>query len=65
MNKAFDILSTPNSAALDPAIDERIRAKFEDLVAGDSTLPEGWKRLEIGAGETTRGRRVNRRRRTA
>jgi trimethylamine--corrinoid protein Co-methyltransferase len=65
MNKALEILSTPNSAALDPAVDERIRAEFEDLVAGDSVPPEGWKRGEIGAGGTMRERRVNRRRRSA
>ena len=65
MNKALDILSAPNSAALDPAIDERIRAEFEALVAGDSVLPDGWNRLEIGTREPTRARRVNRRRRVA
>jgi trimethylamine--corrinoid protein Co-methyltransferase len=36
MNKALEILSTPNSAALDPAVDARIRAAFEGLVAGES-----------------------------
>jgi hypothetical protein len=65
MNKALEILSTPNSAALDPAVDQRIRAEFEGLVAGDSVLPDGWKRLDVGAPETTRQRRVNRRRRIA
>jgi trimethylamine--corrinoid protein Co-methyltransferase len=65
MNKALEILSTPNSAALDPAIDQRIRAEFEGLVAGDSVLPEGWNRLQVGANVTTRKRRVNRRRQAA
>ncbi len=65
LNKALDILSTPNSAALDPAVDERIRAEFEGLVAGDSVLPEGWKRLEIGDRGPVRERRINRRRRSA
>ncbi|MDK1020585.1 MAG: trimethylamine methyltransferase family protein [Candidatus Hydrogenedentes bacterium] len=65
MNKALEILSTPNSAALDPAVDERIRAEFEGLVAGDSVLPEGWKRLEIGPSEPKRERRISRRSRIA
>ena len=65
LNKALDILSTPNSAAFDPAVDERIRAEFEGLVAGDSVLPEGWKRLEIGDRGPVRERRINRRRRSA
>jgi len=65
MNKALEILSTPNSAALDPAVDERVRAQFEGLVAGDSVVPEGWKRQDVGAGERPRQRRVNRRRRIA
>lgn len=65
MNKALEILSTPNSAALDPAVDERIRAEFEGLVAGDSVLPEGWKRLEIGPSEPKRKRRISRRSRIA
>jgi hypothetical protein len=65
MNKALEILSTPNSAALDPAVDQRIRAEFEGLVAGNSVLPDGWKRLDVGGAETTRRRRVNRRRKIA
>ncbi len=65
MNKALDILSTPNPAALDPAVDARIRAKFEDLVAGVSVVPEGWQRFETGDSGTVRERRTNRRRRIA
>jgi trimethylamine--corrinoid protein Co-methyltransferase len=65
MNKALEILSSPNTAALDSAVDERIRAEFENLVAGDSTPPEGWHRLEIGAGGPVRKRRITRRRRIA
>ncbi len=65
MNKALDILSSANPAALDPAVDERIRAEFDGLVAGDSVLPEGWKRIDTGAAGATRQRRANRRRRTA
>ena len=51
LNKAFDILSVPNSAALDPDVDARIRAGFEGLVAGDAKLQEGWKRIDIGSSE--------------
>ncbi len=65
MNKALEILSSTNSAALEPAVDERIRAEFENLVAGDSIPPEGWNRIDVGAAETTRKRRINRRRQSA
>lgn len=65
MNKALEVLSGPNSAALDPAVDARIRAEFEGLIAGDSVVPEGWRRHDVGGAETTRGRRVNRRRKIA
>ena len=65
MNKALEILSTPNSCALDPSVDARIRAAFEGLVAGDSVVPEGWQRHDVGAAEPTRQRRVNRRRKIA
>ncbi|MBL6933478.1 MAG: trimethylamine methyltransferase family protein [Rhodospirillales bacterium] len=62
MNKALEILSTPNSAALDPTVDARIRAEFEGLVAGDSAPPDGWSPIQIGSSEPTRARRKNRRR---
>ncbi|MDX1575197.1 MAG: trimethylamine methyltransferase family protein [Kiloniellales bacterium] len=65
MNKALEILSTPNSCALDPAVDARIRAEFEGLVPGDSVVPEGWQRYDVGGAEPTRQRRVNRRRKIA
>jgi len=65
MNKALEILSTPNSAALDAGVDARIRAAFEGLVAGDSVVPEGWRRFAVGGGATQRQRRVNRRRKSA
>lgn len=63
LNKALEILSTPNSKTFDKTIDDRIRAEFEGMVAGDSFVPEGWERKEIGAKVTARKRRVNRRRR--
>ncbi len=62
LNKALEILSTPNSAAFDPAIDARIRAEFEGLVAGDARPQEGWTRIDIGHTGPVRERRVNRRR---
>ena len=65
LNKALEILSSSNPAAFDPAVDHRIRAEFEDMVAGDSILPKGWNRLEIGGEEIKRQRRTNRRRRKA
>lgn len=62
LNKAFSILSTPNSAALDAKVDARIRDGFEGLVAGDSTLPEGWQPFNIGNSAPMRERRPSRRR---
>ncbi len=62
LNKAHEILSTPNTAALDAEVDARVRAGFDGLVAGDSFLPEGWNHIQIGNEEPTRTRRQNRRR---
>jgi len=63
MNKALQILSTPNSFAFDKSIDDRIRAEFKGLVAGDSHPQEGWTRLDVGSSGPVRERRVNRRKR--
>ncbi len=65
LNQVLEILSTPNPAALDPEIDAQIHAEFPGLVKGDSNLPEGWKRFEIGPTTPKRERRVNRRRKSA
>ncbi len=62
MNKALEILSTPNSVALNKDIDARIRAELTGLVAGDSRPPEGWKRFDMGPATPARERRVTRRR---
>jgi trimethylamine--corrinoid protein Co-methyltransferase len=62
LNKALDILSTPNAAALDAITDARIRANFDDLVSGNSIPQKGWNRIEIGDNGPVRARRVNRRR---
>jgi len=63
LNKAFDILSRPNTAAFDLAVDTRVRAGFEGLVAGDAMLQEGWERFKIGGSTEVRERRPSRRRR--
>jgi trimethylamine--corrinoid protein Co-methyltransferase len=62
LNKAFDILSSTNPAALEPDVDARIRAEFDGLVAGDSVLPEGWNRFDVGGATAQRERRPSRRR---
>ena len=62
LNKALDILSLDNPAALAPEVDARIRAEFDGLVAGDSVVPEGWLRFEVGASAPPRERRQSRRR---
>ncbi len=62
MNKALEILSTPNSVAFDKDIDTRIRAEFDGMVAGDSHPQEGWGRIDIGGSEPKRSRRLTRRR---
>ena len=65
LNQALEILSTPNSKAFDKSIDDRVRAEFEGLVAGDSRPQEGWNRIDIGSNTPHRERRVNRRRKRA
>ncbi len=65
MNKALDILSTPNAHALNPAADLRIRAEFDGLVRGDSVVPDGWTRHRTGEAQAKRERRTNKRRRPA
>jgi trimethylamine--corrinoid protein Co-methyltransferase len=62
MNRALDILSQPNAAALAEEVDARVRVHFDGLVAGDSALPEGWVRQGETAARPQRERRVNRRR---
>lgn len=62
LNKAMAILSRPNRAALDAETDARIRAHFEGIVAGDSSLPDGWEPFAIGGQRPARERRHGRRR---
>ena len=61
LNKALDILSTPNSFAFDKSIDDRVRAEFEGLVAGESCPQDGWNHIDVGPTVPIRERRVNRR----
>ena len=65
LNQVLEILSTPNPAALSPEIDAKIQAEFPGLVKGDSTVPQGWNRQDIGSTAPQRERRVNRRRKSA
>jgi len=63
LNRALEILSSPNSLAFDHNIDARIRAEFEGMVKGDSKPQEGWERIDVGPSGARRERRVTRRRR--
>ncbi len=63
LNKALEVISRPNAAALDPKIDMKIRAEFDDMVCGDSVPQEGWQRIDIADNSPVRARRVNRRNR--
>ena len=65
LNQVLEILSTPNPAALPPEIDAKIHAEFPGLVKGDSAVPQGWNRQDIGSIVPQRERRVNRRRKSA
>ena len=40
MDKALDILSTPTVYAIDDEIDNQIQQTFDDLVAGDASVPD-------------------------
>lgn len=42
LQRVRQILSRANPAAFSHDVDERIRAQFEGLVAGNSVLPDGW-----------------------
>ena len=61
LDRARDILSNSNIHALGADVDQRIRDAFDGLVSGDSILPEGWN-PNLKVVESTRTRRVNRRR---
>ena len=42
LEKARDILAEDRETFLSPEAEERIRVRFNGLIAGDFTLPEGW-----------------------
>ena len=64
MQRVKDILTRDNPAVFAPEVDARIRARFADLVAGDSRPPEGWHRTPAAAQAAESGRRRRRRRRS-
>lgn len=64
LNKSMGILAQqPNPAALAADADARVKAYFPGIVAGDSSVPEGWEAFDVGPTPPTRERRRSRRRR--
>ena len=61
MKRVKDILTRENPAAFSPELDEKIRAAFPGIVAGDSLPPEGWKRVTAVDEEGDAGMRRRRR----
>jgi trimethylamine--corrinoid protein Co-methyltransferase len=47
LQRVREILSFDNPAVLSPETDARIRAEFPGLPAGNSALPDGWKRVSV------------------
>lgn len=47
LRRVREILSRDNLAVFSPDVDARIRSEFAGLVAGDATLPEGWKPVVV------------------
>jgi trimethylamine--corrinoid protein Co-methyltransferase len=62
LQKAKDILTRPNPAALPVEMDEMIRAEFPGMVAGDSYPPQGWHRAAATSENEDLGLRRRRRR---
>jgi trimethylamine--corrinoid protein Co-methyltransferase len=60
MRKAQTILTRRNTASLTDEVEMALRAAFPGMVAGDSTPPEGWKRVVEAEGEDEDGRRRRR-----
>jgi trimethylamine--corrinoid protein Co-methyltransferase len=57
LRRAKAILCEPNPGALSPAIDARVRAGFEGLVAGDFEVPAAWQAYRQEPLRARRGRR--------
>jgi trimethylamine--corrinoid protein Co-methyltransferase len=55
LERAKQLLCLPNPGAIPPEIDARVRAGFDDLVAGDVDVPDAWRAL---CPDASRGRRV-------
>jgi trimethylamine--corrinoid protein Co-methyltransferase len=47
LRRVREILSRDNPAVFSADVDARIRAEFEGLVAGDVSLPDGWKPVVV------------------
>jgi len=47
LERVREMLSFDNPAVVSAEIDAQIRAEFAGLVAGNSTLPDGWKRVSV------------------
>ncbi len=45
LERVREILSFDNPAVFSPEVDAEIHAAFPGLVKGDSSLPQGWKRV--------------------
>lgn len=62
MERVHDILTSQSGAGFSKEEDERIRAAFSGLVAGDLQPPKGWKPSASGEARARGGRRGHRRR---
>jgi hypothetical protein len=61
MKRVKEILTHDNPAVLSPEVDEKIRAAFPGIVAGDSVPPQGWQRVAPAEAEDESGLRRRRR----
>jgi trimethylamine--corrinoid protein Co-methyltransferase len=61
LRKVQEILTRDNPAVFSPEVDERLRAAFPGMVAGDATPPEGWKHVARAEAEDETGERRRRR----
>ena len=57
LHHAREILERENTAVFSPEIDARIRIEFDELVAGDLKLPEGWDRERLSSSGTVKAKR--------
>jgi len=55
--QAREILERENTAVFSPEIEARIRLEFDDLVAGDLKLPDGWDREGLSSSGTVKAKR--------